>query len=370
MDELKAKTGGAAKAAGETAAGKMKRFQNSLNETQESIGGALLPVLVRLMDILVPVGLWAQKHGTLFAVIAGGVAVLAAAVIALNVAMTIYTAVTTLAAAATEATWLAALGPIALVIIAVAAVVAIIVILWKKSETFRRIVLGVWGAIKAVATVTGRAIMAVFRVAFAALSLYVRAYVLVFRVAFAVVKAVAGVVASVLKTIWRAVWSVLSAGVRAYVATFRAIFNTLSGVASGVARAVTSAWESVWRALKSGAEAAGRVLSGPFEAVHRAIDGVISAIQSLIGWLSRIHVPKISLPHVPGLSSLAAPVSGSGGGVAAFGAPGVPMARAAIGASAGGVTININGAIDPEGTARQVNRILGGHTRRIGARPS
>jgi len=192
----------------------------------------------------------------------------------------------------------------------------------------------------------------------------------VFKTAFAVIRVVVTAVVSVIKAVWRVVWSVLSAGVRAYVATFRGIFNTLSSVASGVARAVTSAWESVWRALKSGAEAAGRVLSGPFEAVHRAIDGVISAIQSLIGWLSRIHVPKISLPHVPGLSSLAAPVAGSGGGVAAFGAPGVPVARAAVGRSSGGVTININGAVDPEGTARQVNRILGGHTRRIGARAS
>jgi hypothetical protein len=215
--------------------------------------------------------------------------------------------------------------------------------------------------------------MAIFRVAFAALSLYVRAYVTVFRVAFAVVRAVVSAVSGVVKSVWRAVWSVLSAGVRAYVATFRAIFNTLSSVASSVARAVSGAWDSVWRALKSGAESAGRVLSAPFDAVKRAIDGVISAVQSLIGWLSRIHVPKISLPHIPGIGrSLSAPVSYgvAGGGMQAFAAPRVLTARNLGASSSGGVTININGAIDPEGTARAVNRILSGHTRRIGARAS
>jgi hypothetical protein len=124
----------------------------------------------------------------------------------------------------------------------------------------------------------------------------------------------------------------------------------------------------VWRQLRSGAETAGRVLSGPFDAVRRAIEAVITAVQNLISWLGRIHVPKISLPHIPGVN-LSASAAGAGGtGVAAFGAPRVPFARANAASSSGGVTININGAIDPEGTARAVNRILGGHTRRIGAR--
>lgn len=369
MDDLKKKTGGAAEAAGNTAAGKMKRFQLSLDETQEAAGAVLLPALMKLTSVLVVIGNWAQQHGTLFAVIAGGVAVLAAAVIALNIAMSIYTTVTTLAAAASEAAWLAALGPIGLVIVAVAAVVAIIVILWKRSETFRRVVLAVWGAIRTAASATGRAVMAVWRVVWAVLSAYVRAYVTVFRVAFAVLRAVTQGVAAVFRAVWRAVWSTLTALVRAHVATFRAIFNTLSGIASSVARAVSSAWGSVWGALTRAAEAAGRALSAPFEAVHRAIDGVISAVQSLIGWLSRIKVPSIKLPHIPGVSRSVAP-SVAGAGVSAFAAPGVPMGVPMAAAASGGVVININGALDPEGVARQVQRIMGGHDRRVRARRS
>ena len=98
MDELKDKTGGAAKAAGDTAAGKMKRFKNSLGETQEAIGGALLPAFDKLSGILMTVGQWAQDHGTMFAIIAGGVAILAAAILAINVALTIYNAITAITA--------------------------------------------------------------------------------------------------------------------------------------------------------------------------------------------------------------------------------------------------------------------------------
>jgi len=369
MDELKDKTGGAAKAAGDTAAGKMKRFQVSLAETQEAAGAVLLPALTKLMGILVKVGAWAQNHGTLFTIIAAGVAALAVAVITLNVAMSIYTTVTTLAAAASEAAWLAALGPIALVIVAVLAVVAVIVILWKKSATFRRIVLGVWAAIRTAALAVGRAIKAVWQALWAALSAYVRAYVLVFRVAMAVIRTIVRAVTDVAKAIWRGLWSVLATLVRGYVSTFRAIFGGVREAAQTVASAVRSAWANVWSALKSAAAGIGAVLSAPFDIIRAAIDKVIGAVQSLIDWLGRIHVPKISLPKIPGLGGFSATFGvPNTGGFGTYSAPRVGRSGGVGAAQSGGVTININGALDPEGVARQVNRILGGHDRRIGRR--
>jgi hypothetical protein len=50
-------------------------------------------------------------------------------------------------------------------------------------------------------------------------------------------------------------------------------------------------------------------------------------------------------------------------------APAVSSARAvapAAAASSGGINITVNGAIDPEATARQIRRILAGHDRRMG----
>ena len=52
MDVLGGTFGGAASAAAETAAGKMKILSNSIGETKESIGAALLPVLEAVLPVL------------------------------------------------------------------------------------------------------------------------------------------------------------------------------------------------------------------------------------------------------------------------------------------------------------------------------
>src|SRR5262245_33297001 len=46
------------------------------------------------------------------------------------------------------AAWLIALGPVGLVIAAIVGLVALFVLLWKKSETFRTVVTGVWNGIR------------------------------------------------------------------------------------------------------------------------------------------------------------------------------------------------------------------------------
>ena len=48
---------------------------------------------------------------------------------------------------------------------------------------------------------------------------------------------------------------------------------------------------------------------------------------------------------------------------------GAITSRGTVGAS-GGLTIVVNGALDPEAVARQIKRILAGHDRRAGAEPS
>jgi hypothetical protein len=88
-------------------------------------------------------------------------------------------------------------------------------------------------------------------------------------------------------------------------------------------------------------------------------------VQNLISWLGRIKVPSIKIPHIPGvnLGAASAPAPAAFG---AFAAPRVTGVARQARAAPGGVVININGALDPEGVARQVERILGGHDRRVG----
>ena len=141
--------GGAATTKANTAEGQFKRLQVSLAETKETIGAALLPIIQKVLPYLQKMGQWASENTTTFLVIAGAVGGIAAAVIAVNTAMTVFTAITK-AATAVQAAFNAvlAMNPITLVVIAIAALVAGLVIAYKKFEGFRNIVDSVFTTIK------------------------------------------------------------------------------------------------------------------------------------------------------------------------------------------------------------------------------
>jgi phage-related protein len=353
----------------DSAAGSAQIASAQWENFKSEMGTALLPVVAQVTAALGRFASFAAKNKTTVQILVGVVGALAVAILALVAALKIYNLVMEITAVVQKTAWLSALGPIALVIAAVIAVVAVIVILWKKSETFRKIVLGTWAAIKAASSAVARVLLAVWRAVWSALSAYVRAYVTVFRTAFAVIRTVGAAIASVLKSIWRGVWSFLTGAVRTHVAIFRAVFSGIRDTVGSVAGAVRSAWNNVWDALRSGASGIAHALSAPFNTVHDAIMRVIDAVQSLIGWLGKIHVPKISLPHVPGLGSFSAPVPATAGaGLGAYAAPRVRGVAPAAALTGGGVVINVNGALDPEAVARQIQTIMGGHTRRVRGR--
>ena len=109
--------GGAAARSADTAAGKFKILKNSLAETQESIGAALLPVLQKVLPYLQAMADWAQRNPKAFTIIAGTIAAVAAAIVAVNVAM--------------------ALNPFGLIAIGIAAVVTGLTFLYTRFENFR-----------------------------------------------------------------------------------------------------------------------------------------------------------------------------------------------------------------------------------------
>jgi len=112
--------GGAAATAANTAAGKFKILKNSLDETKESIGAALLPAVEAVLPVIQKFADWAQKNPDTFLIIAGAISGIAIAILAVNTAM--------------------ALNPFSIIMIAVGALVTGIVIAYKKFETFRDIV--------------------------------------------------------------------------------------------------------------------------------------------------------------------------------------------------------------------------------------
>jgi len=131
--------GGAATVAAESFDGRMRGMKIALDETKESIGAALLPVLEKLLQIMKPVADFAQENTRVFLIFVGVIGAVATAVIAANVAMKIYQATliaTKLATIALNA--VTAANPFVLVAAAVVALTAAMVFLEIKFSAMSR----------------------------------------------------------------------------------------------------------------------------------------------------------------------------------------------------------------------------------------
>jgi hypothetical protein len=128
MQAMSKTFGGAASEAAETTQGKFERMKIALDETKESIGASLMPVVEAIVPILQKFSDWAAKHPEVFTVLAVALAAVAAAIVAINIAMS--------------------LNPITAIAIGIGAVAAAAVIAYKKFETFRTIVDALFGAVR------------------------------------------------------------------------------------------------------------------------------------------------------------------------------------------------------------------------------
>src|SRR5262249_43257521 len=119
-----------------------------------------------------------------------------------------------------------------------------------------------------------------------------------------------------------------------------------------------------------------KLLAGALGVLARGIVGVVNVLIRMVGWLQdavawvqrllnkipQIHIPDI---HLPFISSSAAGVAAGRPGVGAR-SLGAPSGFGSPSASSAGVVVNVYGAIDPEGTARAVRRVLAGSAMRTG----
>lgn len=139
---------GSAAAAADTAAGKQKRLSVAVDELKEKYGVKLIPVLLSAAAAGMAVVNWIDQNETAAAAIVLTLASLLAIVKAVSIATQVWSAITK-AAAAAQAVFNAvmAANPVILIVLAVVALAAALVIAYKRSETFRNIVNGVFGAI-------------------------------------------------------------------------------------------------------------------------------------------------------------------------------------------------------------------------------
>lgn len=122
-------------------ANRQRILKAQFTDVQAEIGNALIPIFEKLLEIGQKVIDWARENKTVVYVLVGGIAALAAAVVAVNIALKVYSAISAIATAAQWA-WNAALyaNPIGLIVVGIAALIAAIVIAYKKFDGFRIVV--------------------------------------------------------------------------------------------------------------------------------------------------------------------------------------------------------------------------------------
>ena len=117
MQVLGGTFGGATKIFAETAQGGFARLSNSINETKEAVGAALLPIVEKALPVLNKFAAWASNNPKAFLAIAGAIGAVATAIIAVNVAM--------------------ALNPFSLIAAGIALLVSGLVYAYNKFDWFR-----------------------------------------------------------------------------------------------------------------------------------------------------------------------------------------------------------------------------------------
>jgi hypothetical protein len=143
--------------------------------------------------------------------------------------------------------------------------------------------------------------------------------------------------------------------------------------------------KAVWSWISSNWPLLLAILTGPFgiavllitrnfdkikdaaQSVYNFIKGIFDKIAAAIGKVTSLikNIPKPSIPDLNPFGA-AAPAAPATAALAGRSFAGVARAPASRSAGTAGVVINVNGALDPEGVARQLRRILGSHEVRVG----
>ena len=144
LDELEKQYGGSAAAAAAAGSGGLTQLSNKLGDIQELIGKFLMPVINVFAAMINRVADFVQKNSFALEVAVQTIAVLAASVGGLILVIKAWVVIQKIINVLLFA------NPIGLVIAAIAALVAGIVILYKRSETFRGIISGVFNVLKLV----------------------------------------------------------------------------------------------------------------------------------------------------------------------------------------------------------------------------
>lgn len=376
-----------------------------ITNAKAALGTQLLPIVLKGEAALQAFGGWVQKNSDWLKPLAAVVGIVAAAV--------------GVAAVATWA-WGAAVAflasPIYLIIAAIALLVAGVIYAYQRFAWFRSAVQAIWGGIKAyigvqiaiirayimmwvavikVIIAAARAMWSAMRTVWAGVSSAIRSAVTAIRTGLngliSFVRGIPGRVRSALASIagiirapFVAAWSWVKTNIIGRIgAAFAAVPHRIASALSGVFHAITAPFSAAWSWVKShvidpishGVSTITKGLSGiksTYNSFARTWNGIEVHVagKKLPGPIPDIPGFTFGLPDLPYLargayvSRATAAIVGEGG--PEFVAPERMLRRVIREEGGGGVYITINGALDPDAVARQIESILTRRARRTG----
>lgn len=228
-------------------------------ELQETVGTKLLPMFNSLADKATQFITWITSGSTGAKVFIGTVLALVGALVAFKT-ITVATTIVTNAAAAAVKIWNAAVvvarnvqmawnlamaaNPIGLIVIAVIALIALIVVLWKKNETFRKIVLAAWNAIKVAAVALWNGIKRAVTAFWNWIKPFVMSYITILKAYFKILWTTAKVIWSGIKAVFKSGWDAIKQVFSTAKSIFQKVWDPLESAAKAVFNAIASAWNN------------------------------------------------------------------------------------------------------------------------------
>ena len=272
-----------------------------------SYGKGLLPAVKMVQGVIKSLLGWMGQHQTTTKVLVGVVAGLAATILVVNGAIKAWAAVQAVLNA------VLAVNPVVLVVVALALLAGALVIAWKKSETFRGIVLAVFDAVKAAASAVAGFFTEKIPGAFKAVLDWTRTnwpkIATIISGPFAPLVALATNAFGIRSRFVAAMSAVrnwVSAKVSDIVGFFRALPGRLIGLAVAAGTAVLS---GLGRGLSSlGSKLVGWILT-PVRAVIGRVNSAIGAINGALTFSVDTHIPgvgkigsSVNIPRIPMLA--------------------------------------------------------------------
>ena len=397
------------------AANQQRILAANMEQFQTELGGVFLPVLESVTGLLSSMAGWMRENQTIALILAGGVAVLAGAIVAIKIAMTVAAAATWLFNTALLA------NPIAWIVIAIVALIAAVVLMYNKFDWFKNFIDAVWAGIQVVIGAVvdwfkGTAwpiikkiidfMVAYYKLLWSGVKVVwdfiygiVEKFVDFFKgKVWPIIQRIIDFIVGYYKFLWnsvKAVWDFIYAVVEKFVNFFQdkvkpiidRVVVAIVGFFTGLRDKTQTIWAKIkevilapvnffQNTIKPKIDTFTSGIKRAFEGLRDAIYSIFERIKSIVSSAWNAVMDKINSIK-DGLSNI--PLVGGVFGRSAPGAQVIPFGARSAGVLASGrsnisgqqlmtsPTVIVNGALDPVAVAKQIRRILRDENSRMGS---